>query len=83
MLLMATGNFVTPTVCGRFLLQFRDLEKQNIQISVRYRQNVVMHFVRKNFEMVVAAGYPSELRLFLKKCGVPDADKFAGTPMHC
>ena len=80
MLLMATGNFVTPTVCGRFLLQFRDLEKQNIQISVRYRQNVLMHFVTN---MAVAAGYQSELRLFLKKCGVPDADKFAGTPMHC
>lgn len=37
----------------------------------------------KHCEMAVAAGYPSELRLFLKKCGVPDADKFAGTPMYC
>ena len=40
-------------------------------------------FCDKHCEIAVAAGYPSELLLFLKKCGVPDADKFAGTPMHC
>lgn len=35
-------------------------------------------FCRKHCEIASAAGYPSELRPFLKKCGVPDADKFAG-----
>ena len=35
-------------------------------------------FCRKHCEIATAAGYPSDLRSFLKKCGVPDADKFAG-----
>jgi len=35
-------------------------------------------FCEKHCKMAQAAGYPSELRRFLKKCGVPDADKFAG-----
>jgi len=34
-------------------------------------------FCEKHCKMAQAAGYPSELRRFLKKCGVPDADKFA------
>lgn len=33
-------------------------------------------FCERHCQIAVAAGYPSELRLFLKKCGVPDADKF-------
>ena len=43
--------------------------------SVCYRHT----FCDQHCEMAVAAGYPLELLLFLKKCGVPDADKFPGT----
>lgn len=39
-------------------------------------------FCEKHCQIAVAAGYPSELCSFLKKCGVPDADKFTGMPVH-
>lgn len=39
-------------------------------------------FCEKHCQIAVAAAYPSELCSFLKKCGVPDADKFTGMPVH-
>lgn len=50
-------------------------EYPNICPLSRQRGHV---FWGKHCQMAVAVGYPSELRLFLKKCGVPDADKFTG-----
>lgn len=38
-------------------------------------------FCVKHCAMAVAAGYPLDLRSFLKKCGVPDVEKFTGVPV--